>query len=176
MRYAKALLAYATAEKVEDKVYDEVKEFAGQYGRIPDLRRNITNPVLDAETKMKLLEEAAGGNPCKELERFFRLVLQRRREEFLQFMAWSYIDLYHEAKNILEGKLVTAVPSEKLVAHLQEIMGAKTDKKVELQEVVDPSIIGGFIFELDGELLNASIANQLARVKQQFVAKNRRIV
>lgn len=176
MRYAKALLAYAIAEKKEDEVYKEVDTFASQYFNTPDLRRAVTNPVLDAETKMKLLKGAAGGNPCKELERFFRLVLQRRREEFLQFMAWSYIDLYHEAKNILVGKLITAVPSAQLVTHLEELASKKTQKHVELQPIVKPSIIGGFVFELDGCLLDASIANQLKRVKQQFIAKNRTIV
>ena len=31
MRYAKALLAYAKAQKVEDRVYEEVKTLAGHY-------------------------------------------------------------------------------------------------------------------------------------------------
>ena len=47
MRYAKALLAYAKAQKVEDRVYEEVKTLAGHYVSLPDLRRAIENPVLD---------------------------------------------------------------------------------------------------------------------------------
>ena len=45
MRYAKALLAYAKAQKVEDRVYEEVKTLAGHYVSLPDLRRAIENPV-----------------------------------------------------------------------------------------------------------------------------------
>ena len=39
MRYAKALLAYAKAQKVEDRVYEEVKTLAGHYVSLPDAVR-----------------------------------------------------------------------------------------------------------------------------------------
>ena len=95
MRYAKALLAYADAQGKEDQVYEEVKTLADHYVTVPGLRRAVENPVLDIETKLQLLQEAAGGKDVsEELKRFFRLVLEAKREKFLQFMTWSYIDLY----------------------------------------------------------------------------------
>ena len=47
---------------------------------------------------------------------------------------------------------------------------------MELQTEVDPSIEGGFIFDINDFRLDASIATQLKKVKQQFIDKNRRIV
>lgn len=41
---------------------------------------------------------------------------------------------------------------------------------------IDPELIGGYIIELEGYRLDASVANQLKRIKQQFIARNRRIV
>ena len=119
---------------------------------------------------------AKGEDVSEELKRFFRLVLEAKREKFLQFMTWSYIDLYREEKHILIGKLTTAVPSERLVQHLVELIGARTHENVELDARIDPNIIGGYIIELSGFRLDASVANQLKRVKQQFIARNRRIV
>ena len=176
-RYAKALLAYAKTRKVEDKVYEEVRDLAQGYLNIPGLRRAIENPVLDAEKKEKLLCEATGKEKVSdELEDFFRLVLEKKREKFLHFMLWSYIDLYHEDKNILTGKLITAVPSEHLVQRMVGWISAKTHGKVELETNVNPNLIGGYIIEIEGTRLDASIAHQLACVKQQFIARNRRIV
>ena len=144
---------------------------------VPGLRHAVENPVLDIETKLQLLQEAAGGKDVsEELKRFFRLVLEAKREKFLQFMTWSYIDLYREEKHILIGKLTTAVPSERLVQHLVELIGARTHENVELDARIDPNIIGGYIIELSGFRLDARVANQLKRVKQQFIARNRRIV
>ena len=48
--------------------------------------------------------------------------------------------------------------------------------QMELETVVDPSIEGGFVFDINDYRLDASIATQLKRVKQQFIDKNRRIV
>ena len=106
-RYAKALLAYVKAAKKEDKVYEEVKTLASYFERVAGLRHAVENPVLDIPAKLKLLREAAGGaDVSQELMRFFGLVLEEKREKFLQFMTWSYIDLYREDKNILIGKLM----------------------------------------------------------------------
>lgn len=177
MRYAKALLAYAKAQGKEDTVYAEAKILAVHYTEVSGLRRAIENPVLDAESKLSLLCEAAGGKTVsEELKRFFTLVLEERREKFLQFMIWSYIDLYREEKHILIGRLTTAVSSPKLIAHLEQLASERTKGSVELEAKVDPNLIGGYIIELAGYRMDASVANQLKRVKRQFMARNRRIV
>lgn len=176
-RYAKALLAYAKTVNKEDKVYQEMKRLATYFDRVADLRHAVENPVLDIQTKLKLLHEAAGGaNVSDELMRFFSLVLEEKREKFLQFMTWSYIDLYREDKNILIGKLTTAVPSPKLVDYLQRALSKANNAKVELETKVDESLIGGYIVEVAGMRMDASVTNQLKRVEQQFIAKNRRII
>ncbi len=61
MRYAKALLAYADEKGTEDTVYEEAGILADSFSRIPELRQALDNPVLPAETKLKLICEAAGG-------------------------------------------------------------------------------------------------------------------
>ena len=134
--------------------------------------------VLSTDRNLKLLQKAAGGDGVsKELMRFFTLVLGEKREKFLQFMTWSYIDLYREDKNILIGELTTAVPSPKLADYLSKTMSKKMNgARIQLETKVDPNLIGGYTIELAGYRLDASVANQLKRVEQQFIAKNRRIV
>jgi F-type H+-transporting ATPase subunit delta len=57
MRYAKALLAYADEKGTEDTVYEEAGILADSFSRIPELRQALDNPVLPAETKLKLICE-----------------------------------------------------------------------------------------------------------------------
>lgn len=178
VRYARALLAFAKSRGTEDRVYDETKRLVHtSLNVVPQLRHTIENPVLSIATKHKLLCDAVGVEEVsEELKRFFRLVLEEKREKFLQFMIWSYIDLYREDKHILVGKLTTAVESPKLVKKLEELASARTNGTVELETKVDPSIIGGYIIELAGFRLDASVQNQLKRIRRQFIARNRRIV
>lgn len=92
-------------------------------------------------------------------------------------MTWSYIDLYREDKNILIGKLMTAVPSPKLEDYLKKSLSkSNNNATIELDTKVDSELIGGYIVEVAGYRMDASVANQLKRVKQQFIAKNRRII
>lgn len=178
VRYAKALLLFAKENDKEKQVYAEVKALTDRYAQLPKLKKAIENPVLAEDEKLKLLSEVAdnGNGVSNELKRFFQLVLHARRENMLQFMLHSYIDLYREDKHILTGRLITAVPSEKLVKHITDLLGEKTQDTVELETRIDPEIIGGYIMEVAGLRLDASVSNQLLRVKRQFIERNRRIV
>lgn len=178
IRYARAFLAYATEVKKADAVYQEMKQLTDNYVRFPDLRKAVENPVLAFDKKIELLLEASR---CKVSsgdvsERFFRLVLDEKREKFLQFMVWSYIDLYRETHNILKGRLVTAVPSPELEKRMAALIAGKTKSNVEFDPYVDPEIIGGYVLDMAGYRIDASVSTQLKRVKNQFVSKNRRIV
>ena len=48
------------------------------------------------------------------------------------------------------------------------ILAEKLGKKVELQKVVDPSIIGGFVLRIGDKQYNASVANRLQELKREF--------
>lgn len=179
MRYAKALIEYAQSKGAEDRLYKEFATLSYCFAEQPALRNALDNPILPVEDKLALLRTAANGNRASSAEyvRFIRLVLHHRREGYLQFMALMYLDLYRKLKHIGVGKLITAVPVSKATEErIRNSAGAILHAKMELATVVDPSIEGGFIFDVNDYRLDASIATQLKRVKQQFIEKNRRIV
>lgn len=179
IRYAKALLAYANENGVEDAVYQEAQTLAESLQQVPGLRQALENPVLPVATKQELLCEAAGGSNkvSEELKRFVKLVLAERREKFFQFMIMSYIDLYRKQKNIYVGKLTTACPvTDEEIGRIRDFVVERTHGTAEFETKIDPKLEGGFIFEIGTYRLDASVANQIKRVKRQFIAKNRRIV
>lgn len=169
VRYAKALLESAIQFKKEDAVYVEMESLANNYLLVPQLRFTIDNPTLDNDKKLSLLKTACGGEVCDLTERFFKLVFQEGRESALQFMATAYITLYRKQKNIIRGKLTTAVPvSEQTEAKMKQMVQSRTNGNVEFNTEVDPSIIGGFILEYDTYCLDASVKTKLSNVLQQM--------
>ena len=64
----------------------------------------------------------------------------------------------------------------KITGRLKELIEAQTRGKLELEASVKPDLIGGFVFEMNCERLDASVATQLRSIKRQFAEKNRRIV
>ncbi|MBP1615476.1 MAG: synthase subunit delta [Bacteroidetes bacterium] len=181
MRYAKALIAYAKSNGVEKRLYKEVSMLASNFESYPNLRKVLDNPILPAGEKLKVITSAAtidgSEGISNELLRFISLVLKKRRETYLQFMCLMYQDLYRKMKHIGVGKLITAVPvDEETRARIKSSAAQRLHARMELKTVIDPSIEGGFIFDINGYRLDASIATQLKRVKRQFIEKNRRIV
>lgn len=177
VRYAKALYDYASSLNVDEKVYREMLTLKESFSKIGDLVKAINNPVLSSDIKQNLISEAAGGDISDALKRFISLVLEQKRESVLIFMANSYCDIYRKHKNISVGRLITAYPvADEVIERIRKIVVQRTKGSVEFVTNVDPAIEGGFIFEIGTYRLDASIANQMRRIKSQFIDKNRRIV
>ena len=155
MRYAKALLEYAKSigAGAEETLYREFRMLDRSFRKHPDLRIALENPILTT------------------------LVLKNRRENFLQYICLGFLDLYRKDKHIGVGKLITAVPvSREVWERIHDSASSLLHASMELHTEVDPSIEGGFVFDINDFRLDASIATQLKKVKRQFIDKNRRIV
>lgn len=179
MRYARALMEYAKEKGAETSLYKEMGTLANSFSTCPELRKTLENPVLPKDEKFTLIRTAAVGDGVAEdcFMRFIALVLKNRRENLLQYICLSFLDLYRKSRHIGVAKLVTAVPiSEKVEERIRNSASSLLHAHMELQTEVTPSIEGGFIFDINDFRLDASIATQLKRVKQQFIDKNRRIV
>lgn len=179
-RYAKAWIRYAVEKGAEDQVYEEVVRLSKSFSKHPKLRTALENPILSAQDKMELICVAANGEAesSEVFKRLMKLVLKKRREIYLHFMCMIYQDLYKNLKHIGTGTLITAVPVDAVVKErIRNIAQIATHlPQMEIQTLVDPTIEGGFIFDMNDFRLDASIATQLKRVKQQFIDKNKRIV
>ena len=179
MRYAKALMEYVKSMGTEDIMYAEMRMLTRSFEKHPDLREALDNPILTIREKFTLICTAAvGDTPAgREFIRFITLVLKNKRESFLQYIALSFLKLYRNDKHIGVAKLITAVPvSRDVWERIRNSASNLLHAEMELQTEVDPSIEGGFVFDINDYRLDASIATQLKKVKQQFIDKNRRIV
>ena len=177
IRYARALLMFANEAGVAAKVYQEALTLRKSFRQVAELRRAMELPVMTRENKYKVLVQAAGGEITKQMQKFLELVLAEKREKYLMGINQAFIDLYRKQEKIRVGKLTTAVPiAPEEVERIRQIVVQSAGGTAEFATQVDPSIEGGFIFEINTYRLNASVADQMRRIKQQFIEKNRRIV
>lgn len=169
VRYARALLKAALDAGMEDKVYHEMQALAKSFANVSGLRFTIDNPMLSKDKKKELLITACGGDVSDIVAAFISLVLKGDRENVLLFMANSYVTLYRQHKNIIRGKLTTAVPvSDATERKMRNMVESRTKGTVEFETEVNPEIIGGFVLEYDTYRLDASVQNQLREVLSQL--------
>ena len=177
MRYAKALLAFANEAGVASSVYGEAMSLNNHWRTIDMLGDMVETPVVKDADKLPVLVQASGRQPTEVMRKFLALVLKEKREKYLPYILHSFINLYRKQEKIRVGKLITAVPmAEEEVNRIRKIVVDSAGGTAEFTTKVDPSIEGGFIFEINPYRLNASVADQMRRIKQQFIEKNRRIV
>ncbi|MDR0186321.1 F0F1 ATP synthase subunit delta [Prevotella brunnea] len=169
VRYARALLKGAQQQKQEDYLYQEMQTLLKSYSQVSQLRSTIENPMLPKNKKQELIRQACGNDNSELLKSFISLVLKEGREDLLIFIANSYISLYRKQKNIIQGKLTTAVPVTPAIEEkMKSLVHANTAGTVEFKVKVDPDVIGGFILEYDTYRMDASVKTKLNSVLAQL--------
>lgn len=177
IRYARALLAFANDKEESSSVYMEALALYRCLLEINEFHRILTEGMMTSEEKLDILKKATGRSLSNTLHKFLTLVLKNRREKYLMYICQSYIELYRKQEKIRVGKLTTAVPiAPEEVERIRKIVVEHAGGTAEFTTIVDPSIQGGFIFEIHTYRLNASVSDQMRRIKQQFIKKNWRIV
>ena len=93
------------------------------------------------------------------------LVLREGREEVLQFIASSFINLYRQHFHITSGKITTAVQlTAEVEQRMRHLVEERTQGTVEFTTEVDPAILGGFVLDYDTYRMDASVKSKLNRI------------
>jgi F-type H+-transporting ATPase subunit delta len=165
IRYAKALLSSAKEAKVEEQVYSEMTTLESAFAQIQLLKQAMTNPTLTKEEKIKLLNSVFNNKASKLTQGFITLVVENGREDYFHRIALSFQELYRKDKNIVVTHLTTAIElDEPLKKKIINSVEEQENSKVELRTEVNPDIIGGYILDIDGKRLDASIIRQLSKL------------
>lgn len=182
-RYAKALLKLVDETGNGERVVHEVQMLQDALGNVPDLRRVVDDQnAVTPEQKITLLETVLKQSMSSELGKFIGLLMKNGRITDIRLIFNSFISLYYKSRGIIRGRLVfpSADPSpngsEDLAAMIKDLVESRTGKKLLLRTEIDGNLIGGFILEVEDQLLDASVSHQLDRIRKQFIERNRRIV
>ena len=94
------------------------------------------------------------------------LLVDKRRIIFLDAVCQQYLVLWRELTNTVLAEVISALKLTEGQQHsvtnkVKELTGAAS---VELQETVDPSIIGGVIIKVGSEVFDSSLKGQLRRI------------
>ncbi len=168
-RYASALLSFAAESKQEDVIYEKAKVIVLNFAEQPKLRAALENPVVNFDTKKKLMLAAAGSKSDKLFDTFVQMVLSKNRESYYQGIMLKFIDLYREKNNIYLGSLITASNIDALTEKkLTAVIESRRNGKLEIKKSIQSDLIGGFILEVDNTRWDASIKRQLQTIKNEL--------
>ncbi|MFI1772675.1 ATP synthase F1 subunit delta [Thalassobellus citreus] len=168
IRYAKAVLSLATDQKSVDAVNNDMKLIANTIAGSKDLRDTLQSPVINSTVKKAVLLEVFKASDKATLS-LIDVLINNNRINILSEVALKYSQLFDQSKGIELATVTTAVAltddlEKKVLAKAKEITG----KDIEVENIIDESILGGFILRIGDIQYNASIANQLSKLKREF--------
>lgn len=167
-RYAKSILDLAQEQDCLPATLADMETIQSIGNESADLRYLLSSPIVKADKKQAILKAVFEGKIGKLTAAFIDLITMKRREQLLIEIADSFIEQYRVLKNIRTAEVRSAVKLDEGIR--QQIIERITQdaNSVELTEIVDPELIGGFVVRVGDLQVDATVANSLRDMKKIF--------
>ena len=168
IRYAKAMYDIASEENSINEVYKDMDLVKDLYSDSLDFKNLLSNTQINYQDKKKaILALIEKSNYIT--EKLIDLLIHNKRVSIIGDIAISFIQLYNKHNDVKEATVITASPiNEDLKSMILSKINISDSKSISLNNIIDSSIIGGFIIRFDGKEYNASVKQNLNNLKKEL--------
>ncbi len=169
-RYAKSLIDLAVELNQLNIVHDDIMLLDSICKQSREFVVMLKSPIIPGDKKYKVIQALIHEKISRTTQTFIKLVNSKNRESGLPEIISAFIEQFNKIKGIHKVKLTTAtaVSDEIKNSFINQIESSASINNIELESIVDEKIIGGFVLEMEGKLVDASILRDLNDVKKQF--------
>lgn len=167
-RYAKALLELAVDQQKVDAIEANMQRILSAATETNEFQVFLNSPIINIDKKIDVLNKLFGEFEPLTLS-FIALITKNGRERFITEIAHSYISQVKEYKGIVPITITSARALDAATkANIIAKISATVKGTLEITEIVDETIVGGFIVRMGDKQFDASVATQLLRMKQEL--------
>jgi F-type H+-transporting ATPase subunit delta len=163
-QYAEALFSLSVEEKQLENVYANFQAFV--QAQDEDIYSFLSHPKVSKKDKKEALSKAIDNTLVKN---FMNVLIDNSRVELLEDCFNEFKKIYDNQHKVMIVFVYSGVAlDDKEMKQLQENLGKKHNRNVTLENVVDPSIIGGIKIEFEGNVLDQTINHYLHSLKSSL--------
>ena len=167
--YGEALYSLAREEGLSDAIGKELRTLDGCFAREPDFLRLLSAPNLSKAERCRILDDSFRGKVQPYVLNFLKILTEKGYVRHFHACFKAYRELYNEDNGILPVTVVTAAPmSAKQNAALTEKLTRITGKKIELDNKLDPTVLGGVRLDYDGKRVDDTVSHRLDAVRSML--------
>jgi len=168
-RYASALFEVAFEIDQYELVKDELSFILNCLKDEPSLRQLLESPLISSNEKKEILSSIFKENISTETFNFLCVVVDKGRESYIESIIEEYKILADSAKNKIDAVAITAVPMDKQdLLKLQVNLSMSSGKNIQLQNQVDPTVIGGVLVKIGDKVIDGTVKSRLANMQEQL--------
>ncbi len=170
--YAKALIGAAEKAGTTDAVLEQLDSLVTDVlDVLPQFEATLNSPRVPFDSKERLLDQAFRHQMAPQLFNFVKVLARRGRFNCVRAVRRAARKIYNELRGRLEVHLTTAEPIDRathelVLAKLKGSLGSEIDLKTS----VNPDVLGGLVIRVGDTVYDGSLANQLARLRNELVA------
>jgi len=171
VRYAKALLLLAKEQNISSEIRENVTALAGLINTMPELKDMFDIPIIKPSLKLQIINKSFKDAFHPVMLSFLELIIKNNRELYLSSILLAYTDLFKKDNMIKSVVLTTPAPvSNKIKNIIKNFISKEFNFKIELTERINDKLIGGFILRIEDQQINASVSNNLSRIKKELLS------
>ena len=168
-RYSKALFDFAEEKNQIEEIKADMLLCAEVSKENDAFKKMLKSPVVRSHKKLQVIEAIFQDNVQATTLEFFKILIKKNREEYIENIALYYIILYKIHFGIKTAFLEAAVelPSaarEKIIKLLEK----ETSAKIEMHEAINTDLIGGFRLTVEDKQFDASIQKKIKKLGKEF--------
>ncbi|WP_374166523.1 ATP synthase F1 subunit delta [Arcticibacter sp. MXS-1] len=171
-RYAKSLIDLAEEQNALEPIKSDIESFLQVVKSNAQLAAILRNPIINPDKKLAILDSLFGSNFNKVVLAFFRIMVNKGRAEVLYSTAKEFMNEYNKRKGIVKATVTSAAPlSAANLKAIEEVVKSATSSQVMLETKIDKDLIGGFVLKVGDRQFDASLVNNLNKLKKEFAQK-----
>ena len=168
-RYAKALLELALDQQKIEVIENNMQQIITVANEAHDFQVFLSSTLIQVDKKLEVIKSIFGNFDALSIS-FLEMVATNRREALITEIASAFLTQLKEHRGIVPVTIISAKPLDaQTKAQITSKISASINGTLEITENLDESLIGGFIVRMGDHQIDASVSNQLNRLKQELV-------
>jgi F-type H+-transporting ATPase subunit delta len=170
-RYAKALMQFAKEKNSLEQVSEDMLFLEKTLLESKDLKVVLKSPVISSDKKSAILNEIFASNSNKTSMEFILFVNKKNRSNILYDIAKMYNEIRNNKLNRVNAEVVSSVDLND--SQKSELINQlKSFSKMEIipSYKTDESLIGGFTVKMNDTVIDASVKQQLIKLRKNLVS------
>lgn len=168
--YAKAAFQLARSEEGL-QAWDEMLALAAAISTDERVARLLESPHVSAEQALGLISDSAGESFDERFRGFLSVLAENGRLPLLGEISAIYGRLRQEAERRLVARVVSAIElDDEQRERMKRALSRRFDAEVELENEIDPNIIGGAVIYAGDEVIDGSLRGRVRKLEQSLVS------
>jgi F-type H+-transporting ATPase subunit delta len=168
--YARAAMEVAKTPENAATLRDELTQFEQVRKSSGELQLMYANPGIEHASKTKVTAAIAKRLELSGLTiRLLDVLIQNRRINDLSDIVAGLATMIREATGTVAADVRSASKlSSKEEGELRAMLEKKVGAKIDLDVIVDPALIGGFVAKIGSEVYDASVAGKIEKFRESL--------